>query len=117
MKMPLEARHRFDQLLTKPLEKTNLHKREINALLQQIDAGPAPLPDARAAVRLAGILLERMERKTSPLYVRLTHAAARFVTEDVADPIDATDWTMRRDVLWSVAHSTKHFDLVGSTPD
>ncbi len=51
-------------------------------------------------------LLGRVERKTSPLYVRLLHAAALYVCAD------DLDWALARDVVSSVAHSTKNFDLV-----
>lgn len=117
MKMPTEARPRFDHLLTQPLEKTTLHKREVHALLTQLEGQNDTPPQAVVATRLAAILLDRMERKTSPLYVRLIHAAARFVTDDITASMDAANWSLRKEVVWSVAHSTKHFDLVGAEPD
>lgn len=115
MKMPPAARPRFDRLLTEPLQKATAHKRAARALLDSLEAADAPQA-APAAVRLVAALLDRMERKTSPLYVRLTHAAVRFVTEDLPDDIGQADWELRREVAWSVAHSTKHFDLVGANP-
>jgi len=111
--MPPDARPRFDRLLTLPLERVNTHKRTARALLAQLNAAPAP-PEATAAAELIAALLERLERKTSPLYVRLTHAAARFVTEDVPDDLSQVDWEQRRAVARAVAHSTKHFDLSAS---
>lgn len=113
MKMPDAARPRFDRLLTQPLSKTNTHKRDVRRLLTQLQALQPPPPLALSAARLTAQLLDRMERKTSPLYLRLAHAAARFLTEELTEPLTAVDWAQRRDVVWAVAHSTKHFDLVG----
>lgn len=115
MKMPPAARPRFDRLLTEPLQKASAHKRAARALVGTLEAAEAP-PAALSAARLMAMLLDRMERKTSPLYVRLIHAAARFVSEDLPEDPTQADWGLRRDVVWSVAHSTKHFDLVGTNP-
>jgi hypothetical protein len=117
MKMPAAARPRFDRLLTQPLTKTNTHKRDVRRLLEQLQALQPPPPTALSATRLTAGLLDRMERKTSPLYLRLAHAAARFLTEDLPASLTAVDWVQRRDVVWAVAHSTKNFDLVGADLD
>lgn len=102
MKMPQAARQQFDLLLTAPLQKTNAHKKQIEALQATVSADPA----AAEVVGTVAALLNRVERKTSPLYVRLIHAAALYVSAD------AVDWPLTRDVISAVAHSTKNFDLV-----
>ena len=104
MKMPQAARQQFDRLLTAPLRTTNAHKKEVEALAVKV----AALPEAASVVGTVATLLSRVERKTSPLYIRLIHAAAAYVCEDAPDEVD---WSLRRDVINSVAHSTKHFDL------
>lgn len=103
MKIPEAARQRFDRLLTAPLKKTNQHKKEIDALQGQLTEHA----QAAAVVRTVRELLNRVERKTSPLYVRLIHAVAVYVSED----LEQADWEMRAQVVDAVAHSTKHFDL------
>jgi len=103
MKIPEAARQPFDRLLTAPLKKTNQHKKEIEALQRQL----ADHAEASAVVGRVMVLLGRVERKTSPLYIRLIHAVATYVTED----LENADWSLRASVVDSVAHSTKHFDL------
>ena len=102
MKMPQAARQQFDRILTSPLQKTNTHKKAIEALQAQVAGDPA----AAEVVGTVMTLLNRVERKTSPLYIRLIHAAAIYIEED------GSDWPLRRQVVSAVAHSTKHFDLV-----
>ena len=103
MKMPEAARQQFDRLLTAPLKKTNQHKKEIEVLQRQL----ADHTEAAAVIGRVMMLLGRVERKTSPLYVRLIHAVATYVSED----LEHADWSLRATVVDSVAHSTKHFDL------
>jgi hypothetical protein len=103
MKIPKAARQQFDRLLTAPLKKTNQHKKEIELLQQQLSEHA----EAAAVVKTVRELLNRVERKTSPLYVRLLHAVSAYVCEDV----DSADWELRAAVVDSVAHSTKNFDL------
>ena len=103
MKIPEAARQRFDRLLTAPLKKTNQHKKEIEALQRKLADNPEAAPVVSTVMRLLG----RVERKTSPLYVRLIHAVAIYVGED----LESADWELRAAVVDSVAHSTKHFDL------
>ena len=104
--MPAAARSEFDRLLTLPLQKTPAHKKELLALRDQLgDASPA----AQAAVARGLALLEAVERKTSPLYLRLIHAAARYLCLPAGPD---TDWALRLDVVRAVAHSTKNFELV-----
>ena len=103
MKIPEAARQRFDRLLTAPLKKTNQHKKETEALLRQLSDHAEASPVVNTVLQLLG----RVERKTSPLYVRLIHAVAIYVGED----LENADWNLRAAVVDSVAHSTKHFDL------
>ena len=100
--MPQSARAEFDRLLTAPLKTINTHKREIEALQKMVSDDPLAFDVARTTMALLG----RVERKTSPLYVRLIHAVAIYVNEG------ETSWALRKDVVSAVAHSTKNFDLV-----
>ncbi|MDG1484469.1 MAG: hypothetical protein P8R54_33090 [Myxococcota bacterium] len=102
MKMPQAAKPQFDRLLTTPLQKINTHKKQIEILQESISEDPL----AVEIVGTVAALLNRVERKTSPLYVRLIHAAVLYVSAD------AVDWPLTRDVISAVAHSTKNFDLV-----
>ena len=102
MKMPLAAKPKFDRLLTTPLLKVNAHKKQIEELQASISDDPL----AAEVISTVAALLNRVERKTSPLYVRLIHAAVLYVSSDTVD------WTLSRDVISAVAHSTKNFDLV-----
>ncbi|MFT5681645.1 MAG: hypothetical protein ACI8RZ_002551 [Myxococcota bacterium] len=102
MKMPQAARQQFDRLLTAPLQKTNTHKKQIQSLLITV----ADEPVAAEVVGRALGLLNRVERKTSPLYIRLIHAAAEYVSAE------SVDWVLAGDVIGAVAHSTKNFELV-----
>ncbi len=105
MKMPEEARERFDFLLTRPLQKTNTHKKQVSALRERLQSEGGS-PEALAVVDTASALLSHVERKTSPLYVRLIHAAALYLIEDTSG-----DWPLIGQVMSAVAHSTKHFEL------
>ncbi|MFT4974659.1 MAG: hypothetical protein ACI8S6_000542 [Myxococcota bacterium] len=116
MKIPEAARPRFDRLLTLPLETVAVQKRALRALdaaLEEAGAGPTAL----SAAQLGATLLDRLERKTSPLYVRLIHGAVHFLTHDLPEDIRQADWALRREVTWAVAHSTKNFDLVRFDPN
>lgn len=107
MKIPADARSRFDALLTLPLEKTPTHKKELLQLRDQVRALPQGQEDALKAIERGLALLDRVERKTSPLYLRLIHAAARFLSL----PPEEAPWPLRLEVARAVAHATKNFDL------
>jgi len=100
MNLPEAARPEFDALVTAPLESTRKVSRRIQSALE--DAG------GDEATVLAGTLaqLKRLERKSSPLYVRLVHALAAYVR------LPERDWELARDVHDAVAHSTKRFELM-----
>ena len=100
MKLPDAARAEFDALVTGPLISTRKVTRGLEAAL-----GSA---EGEQAVVLGGTLaqLKRLERKSSPLYVRLVHALAAYVQ------LPERDWSLAREVHDSVAHSTKRFELM-----
>ena len=104
MKMPQAAKQQFDRLLTAPMKKTNAHKKEIEALQKAVVNNA----EAAAVVSTVMALLNRVDRKTSPLYLRMIHAAAAYVGEG---EMEAVDWGLSRQVVKTVAHSTKQFDL------
>ena len=100
MNVPDAARDEFEDLVTGRLERTGVHKRAVKAALAAADGEPKRV--------LAGVLaqLERLERKTSPLYVRLVHALAAYAL------LPDRDWALVAEVHDAVAHSTKRFELM-----
>lgn len=111
MKMPSEAREAFDALLVHPLTSTRALKKTFKARAAELSA-QASTDQAKVAGQVlyaAQALLDSIERKTSPLYVRLIHAVAEYLMVDgrvlgPALPLAAA-------VVNSVAHSTRRFQL------
>ncbi len=111
MKMPDAAREAFDALLVEPLVSTRALKRHFaswatdhRALASQEElAALGVLLDATQA------LLDSIERKTSPLYVRLIHALAAYLM--LEGKTSGTDLALTGRVVNSVAHSTRRFQL------
>lgn len=99
MNLPDAARAEFDELVTGPLVSTRKVSRAVKAALEGAEGD--------AEVVLGGALrqLERLERKSSPLYVRLVHALASYVL------LPDRDWALAQQVHDAVAHSTKRFEL------
>ncbi|MED5372039.1 MAG: hypothetical protein VX899_13555 [Myxococcota bacterium] len=91
---------RFDALLVAPLESNRKVKRGLEAFVKGL-----PDSEQRRVAQGALDLVDCLERKTSPLYVRLTHACAAFVQE-VADPAPCLE------VVNSVARQCKRFERV-----
>lgn len=100
MNVPDAARDEFETLVTGRLERTTVHKKQVKAALAAAEGEGAQV--------LSGVLaqLNRLERKTSPLYVRLVHALAAYVL------LPDRDWTLTRELHDAVAHSTKRFELM-----
>ncbi len=113
MKMPPEARVVFDDLLVRPLENTRLLKRHFAARAAQLieEAEETRRPRLRAILETTQALLDTIERKTSPLYVRLIHALAEYLMLDAsAHPVSGEELIeLQVGVVNSVAHSTRRF--------
>lgn len=103
----LSAEHQatFDALLVQPLEPNTRVKKRVKAHI-------AALPEGERHRMANGALglLNSLERKTSPLYVRLTQACAAFV-------LDCTDEAVNLQVINSVAHQCKRFEKMLPPPD
>jgi hypothetical protein len=111
MKMPNEAREVFDELLVLPLGSTRALKRRFASWaggLDEADSGQVSALLGRV-LSTTQSLLESIERKTSPLYVRLIHALAEYLMSEDRVQGDSLDLTAR--VVNSVAHSTRRFYL------
>ena len=106
MDVPDGAKSRFDVLVNRPLQSTRSEIKRFAPFATAVREAP-PSPRATAVVQGVEALLGRVERSTSPLYVRLIHATARFVSED-----EAVDWRLAGQVLDAVAYTTRHFDLM-----
>lgn len=100
MNVPDAARDEFESLVTGRLERTTTHKKQVRAALADATG------DAQRV--LTGVLaqLDRLERKTSPLYVRLVHALASYAV------LPDRDWSLTAELHDAVAHSTKRFELM-----
>lgn len=100
MKLPQAAAEEFEPLVTRALEPSSRVKRRLKArLAQELQA------DERWVLEGARAQLERLERKTSPLYVRLVHALVDYLL------LPERDWALGALVHDSVAHSCKRFEL------
>ncbi len=100
MKLPEAAQAEFEPLVTRALEPSSRVKRRLKAGL----ASPMSAPQERV-LRGAERQLSRLERKTSPLYVRLVHALVDYLL------LPDRDWELAVRVHDSVAHSCKRFEL------
>lgn len=117
MKIPEAARPVFEALLVEELRPITAHKKEVRAFAALVAraAQDAGRDAARidTCVRAVTDLLESVERKTSPLYVRLIHACAAYLVrtaEAGPERIWEADWEAVEGVIDSVAHSTKRFE-------
>ncbi len=113
MKMPPMAREVFDDLLVQPLESTRLLKRRFAARSAELLAA-APgdqRPRLTQVLETTRDLLDSIERKTSPLYVRLIHALAGYLLLDASTlPVSGPELLeLQAGVVNSVAHSTRRF--------
>ncbi|HJN76574.1 MAG TPA: hypothetical protein QGF58_21775 [Myxococcota bacterium] len=99
MKLPESARTEFDALVTAPLRSTRQVIRSLEPALEEADG------DAEAVIAGTLAQLGRLERKSSPLYVRLVHALAAYVL------LPDRDWAVVREVHDTVARNTKRFEL------
>lgn len=111
MKMPAEAREAFDQLLVQPLGSTRALKRTFaaRAAALRTEAAPDQVALLDQVLATTQALLDSIERKTSPLYVRLIQAAAEYVMVDGRTRGESLGLTAA--VVVSVAHSTRRFQL------
>ena len=105
--MSLSADHQaaFDALLVQPLEPNTRVKKRMKAHIAELEPGER-LRIANGALGL----LNCLERKTSPLYVRLTQACAAFV-------LSCTDEAVNLQVINSVAHQCKRFEKMLPPPE
>lgn len=104
--MSLDASHQaaFDALLVRPLEPNTRVKKRMKAHMAELPPG-----ERLRMVTGALELLNCLERKTSPLYVRLTQACAAFV-------LDCRDEAINLQVINSVAHQCKRFEKMLPPP-
>lgn len=100
MKLPEAAKVEFEPLVTRELESSSRVKRRLKAGLAE-ELSPAAERVLQGAQRQLG----RLERKTSPLYVRLVHALVDYLL------LPERDWALAALVHDAVAHSTKRFEL------
>ena len=110
MKIPAEARSEFDRLLVRPLQPIRIHRARLQARIEQLQEALEPASEVIEVIAACLVLVESIERKTSPLYVRLVHAAASYVApkeEARIEEILAGDWSLRRRVIIGVSQSTK----------
>ncbi len=111
MKMPAEAREAFDDLLVKPLASTRALKKTFKSRSAdlRVDAHAGQSAQVGRVLDTTQALLDSIERKTSPLYVRLIHALAEYLMVDgrVLGPA----LPLASIVVNSVAHSTRRFQL------
>ncbi len=103
------VRARFEELLVEPLDSNTRLKRGVKQRLS--DLGPE-----HASMQLAGSalskLLDGLARKTSPLHVRMVHAAGRLYQE-LDDDSDATELVR---VVNETADMIRRPDLKTSVP-
>ena len=111
MKMPSEAREAFDALLVKPLASTRALKKTFKSRSQEILAAASAEQSEQVGRVLdtTQALLDSIERKTSPLYVRLIHALAEYLM--VEGRVLGAALPLAAGVVNSVAHSTRRFQL------
>ncbi len=109
--MPSEAREAFDDLLVQPLGSTRTLKRTFASRAGELKAAAGPGQADRVAQVLdtTQALLDSIERKTTPLYVRLIHALAEYLMVD--DRVLGAQLSLAARVVNSVAHSTRRFSL------
>ncbi len=107
MFIPEPARARFEPLVTRPLRSNRVVRAEVSAYVTALEAsgpGPQELEVARAVLTL----VTSIDRYTSPLYQRLLQATGAWLVEQ---PPHAQDWALTRQLVVSVARSTKRFQL------
>lgn len=105
--MSLDTTHQaqFDALLVQPLEPNTRVKKRMKAHIAELPEGE------RKRVATGSLeLLNCLERKTSPLYVRLTQACAAFV-------LICEDEAVNLEVVNSVAHQCKRFEKMLPPPE
>ena len=103
----LSATHQaaFVALLVMPLEPNTRVKKRVKTHIAELPEG-----ERQRMVQGALGLLNSLERKTSPLYVRLTQACAAFV-------LGCTDESVNLQVINSVAHQCKGFEKMLPPPE
>jgi len=109
MKIPEAARQDFDQLMKRPLPQLVPLRKEMRAFVALLEkTGAESDADTSEALEVANTLLQlvsAIERKTSPLYIRLICTAMAYITrhdpENPSSMLEA-DWELNRKVLSSV---------------
>ena len=112
MSVPDLAKPAYQRLVSAPLGDTKALKRELSAARAALlDGANVHRALAEQAIGVAAALLDAVERKTSPLYVRHTHAAARYVITE-----GPGDWALALEVVNATAYGVQRRELATAAP-
>ena len=112
MSVPDLAKPAYQRLVSAPLGDTKALKRELAAARAGLLNGAnVHLAVAEQAIGVAAALIDAVERKTSPLYVRHIHAAVRYVMEQ-----GPADWALTLEVVNATAYGVQRRELATAAP-
>ncbi|MBK7755522.1 MAG: hypothetical protein IPI35_03730 [Deltaproteobacteria bacterium] len=112
MSVPDLAKPAYQRLVSAPLGDTKALKRELAAARAGLLNGAnVHLAVAEQAIGVAAALIDAVERKTSPLYVRHIHAAARYVMTE-----GPGDWPLALEVVNATAYGVQRRELATAPP-